>query len=53
MGNAGFGEGTGIILIDRVSCFGREDSILNCSNAGIFFHACTHMQDAGVICQCK
>ena len=53
VGNAAFGEGTELILIDRVSCFGREDSILSCSNPGIFMHICTHQQDAGVICQSK
>lgn len=51
VGSATFGEGTGLVLIERVSCFGREDSILNCSHRGIELHSCTHLQDAGVICQ--
>lgn len=48
--NAYFGSGMGPIAFRDLSCFGTENSILDCSysmDAG----TCTHADDAGVICQ--
>ena len=52
-GNATFGEGSGLIYLERISCVGREDSVLDCSNPGLEMQSCVHAQDAGVVCQCK
>ena len=46
-----FGEGEGPILLDDVRCTGNEDSLFNCSNAGVTNHNCEHFKDASAICQ--
>ena len=38
------------ILFDQVACNGSEDGLLQCPNAGIGNHNCSHQQDAGVHC---
>ncbi|XP_072181985.1 scavenger receptor cysteine-rich domain-containing protein DMBT1-like [Diadema setosum] len=48
--NAAFGQGTGDIWLDDVSCTGTETSIFDCSNNGIGVNDCSHDQDAGVRC---
>ncbi|XP_042073038.1 deleted in malignant brain tumors 1 protein-like, partial [Haplochromis burtoni] len=45
-----FGEGTGEIWLDDVSCSGSESSLTKCGHKGFGTHDCTHQKDAGVIC---
>ncbi|XP_038049732.1 uncharacterized protein LOC119723239 [Patiria miniata] len=51
--NAYFGPGTGDILLGNVSCSGNEDTLMDCSHPPVGTHHCTHMEDAGVICQAQ
>ena len=46
--SANFGQGSGPIQIDDVSCIGNETNLLNCTHSTI--HNCTHNEDAGVVC---
>ncbi|XP_072549824.1 scavenger receptor cysteine-rich domain-containing protein DMBT1-like [Salminus brasiliensis] len=48
--SAHFGEGSGPILLDDVSCSGTESSIMKCGHAGSSHHDCNHGEDAGVTC---
>ena len=48
--NAGFGAGTGPILMDDVGCYGHEWSIFDCWHNGFGNHNCGHAEDAGVRC---
>ena len=48
--NAGFGEGTGMIVLGNVACTGIETNILLCARDGIGNHGCTHSEDVGVRC---
>lgn len=50
LGNAHFGQGTGPIFLDDVTCTGNEDSITTCSFAGYGQSDCDHTEDASVIC---
>eukprot|EP00057_Strongylocentrotus_purpuratus_P005067 XP_003730132.1 PREDICTED: deleted in malignant brain tumors 1 protein [Strongylocentrotus purpuratus] len=45
---AKFGEGDGAILLDDVSCTGREPSLFACYHSD--FADCSHAEDAGVKC---
>ena len=45
-----YGRGSGGIYLDRVSCSGNEQALINCSHRGIGVHSCTHSEDAGVMC---
>lgn len=53
--NARFGMGMGPIYLNNLACNGGEMSILDCMNDGLgVFGACTHADDAAVMCQeCK
>ena len=51
IGSAGFGQGSGSILLDGVLCNGSELTITRCSHLGInVTRSCSHGEDAGVRC---
>ena len=49
-GEAHFGQGSGPIYYDDVTCSGSEARLIDCSNPGLGNHNCAHSEDAGVAC---
>ncbi|TDH15846.1 hypothetical protein EPR50_G00013900 [Perca flavescens] len=49
--NAAFGQGSGPIWLDDVSCSGNESSITDCRHQGFGVHNCGHVEDASVVCE--
>ena len=47
---AHFGQGSGSIVLDDLSCTGSETSLFDCSHGGVNNHDCSHYEDAGVTC---
>ena len=45
-----FGEGTGPIWLEGVSCSGREQSIADCPHPGWGEHNCFHYEDVAIRC---
>ena len=41
------------ILLDEVSCTGRERNLTQCPHGGFNLHDCTHIEDVVVECLCK
>ena len=51
IGSASFGQGSGPILLDSVSCNGSELILAQCVHLGISVtRSCSHAEDAGVRC---
>ena len=52
IGSAGFGQGSGPIWLDSVSCSGNESILASCGHVGvgITINKCYHSKDAGVSC---
>ena len=48
---AGFGQGTGTILLDQVGCTTSQSNIFECYHDGFENHDCSHIEDAGVTCR--
>ncbi|XP_076741511.1 scavenger receptor cysteine-rich domain-containing protein DMBT1 [Maylandia zebra] len=49
--NAQFGQGSGPIWLDDVTCIGTESKISECRHGGFGSHDCGHSEDAGVVCE--
>ena len=51
IGSAGFGQGSGSIWLDSVTCTGNESTLARCGHLGInITRSCDHAEDAGVRC---
>ena len=49
--SAGFGQGSGPIWLDSVTCTGSESILASCGHLGVnITRSCTHSKDAGVKC---
>ncbi|XP_014458569.1 deleted in malignant brain tumors 1 protein [Alligator mississippiensis] len=49
-GYAHFGEGSGVIWLDRLNCTGKETSLSECGSKPWGEHFCYHREDASVVC---
>ena len=52
IGSAHFGQGSGSIWLDSVTCTGNESTLVSCGHLGVNITArnCSHSGDAGVRC---
>jgi len=51
IGSASFGQGSGPILLDSVTCSGSESTLASCGHLGVgITRSCSHNEDAGVRC---
>ena len=51
--SAYFGEGSGNIWLDDVTCWGYESELIQCSTNGVGDHNCGHYEDVSVKCYRK
>nr|XP_054760966.1 deleted in malignant brain tumors 1 protein-like [Lytechinus pictus] len=49
--NTAFGEGTGKVLLEDISCLGSEDTLMNCTFTSLEAVDCPHNLDVGVMCK--
>ena len=51
IGSASFGQGSGPILLDSVTCSGNESTLASCGHLGVgVTRSCNHREDAGMRC---
>ena len=51
IGLAGFGQGSGPIWLNSVTCTGNESTLASCGHLGVgVTRKCSHSEDASVIC---
>ena len=51
IGSAGFGQGSGSIWLDSITCTGSELTLADCGHFGVgIFRQCSHSEDASVRC---
>ena len=50
-GSARYGQGTGPILLSRLSCIGNEPNLTDCNQSSVGTKNCTHSDDASVVCR--
>ena len=51
IGSAGFGQGSGSIWLDSVTCSGNESTLASCGHLGVgVSRNCRHSKDVGVRC---
>ena len=51
IGSASFGQGSGPILLDSVTCSGNESTLASCGHLGVnVTSSCSHSEDAGMRC---
>ena len=49
--SAGFGQGSGSIWLDSVTCTGSESTLASCGHLGVnITQSCSHSNDAGARC---
>ena len=49
--SAGFGQGSGLIWLNSVTCTGNESTLASCGHLGFgITKSCYHYEDAGVRC---
>ena len=54
IGSAGFGQGSGSIWLDSVTCIGNESTLASCGHLGVnITRSCYHFEDAGVRCSLR
>ena len=52
--SAYFGQGSGSVWLDSVTCTGNESTLLECGHLGIgVTRSCNHLKDASVVCNGK
>ena len=52
IGSAGFGQGSGPIWLNSVTCTGNESTLASCGHAGVaIIRDCVHLKDASVKCR--